>query len=46
MQNRVPNIRATRRDLRWAPRTSMKAALALTFDAYRGQLAEARELVS
>jgi nucleoside-diphosphate-sugar epimerase len=46
MRNRVPNIAATRRDLRWRPRTPMSEALMLTYDAYRKQIQEARRLVT
>src|SRR5438874_1859400 len=45
MQNRVPKISATSRDLRWKPRVGMRQALKLIFDAYRTQIAEARHLV-
>jgi nucleoside-diphosphate-sugar epimerase len=45
MQNRVPKISATRRDLGWQPRVGMRDALKLIFDAYRTQIAEARHLV-
>jgi nucleoside-diphosphate-sugar epimerase len=44
VQNRVPAIANTRRDLGWAPRTAMAEALARIFDAYRGQLDDARAL--
>lgn len=45
VQNRVPRIDNTMRDLDWAPRVSMQEALRHIFDAYRGQVAEARKLV-
>ena len=45
MQNRVPMIKNTRRDLRWKPRVGMRKALQLIFEAYRNQIAEARRLV-
>jgi nucleoside-diphosphate-sugar epimerase len=45
MQNRVPKIKNTRRDLRWKPRVGMRKALQLIFEAYRNQIAEARRLV-
>jgi nucleoside-diphosphate-sugar epimerase len=45
MQNRVPKISATRRDLGWKPRVGMRDALKLIFEAYRTQIAEARHLV-
>jgi nucleoside-diphosphate-sugar epimerase len=45
MQNRVPRITNTRRDLRWKPRVGMRAALQRIFEAYRNQISEARRLV-
>src|SRR5438309_6106187 len=45
MQNRVPNIAATQRDLGWRPRVGMKDALRYIYDAYRTHVAEARHLV-
>jgi len=45
MQNRVPKIKNTQRDLRWKPRVGMRKALQLIFEAYRNQIAEARRLV-
>lgn len=45
VQNRVPKIENTRLDLGWEPRVSMDDALERIFDAYRGQVAEARRLV-
>jgi nucleoside-diphosphate-sugar epimerase len=45
MQNRVPKITATSRDLDWRPRVGMREALKRIFDAYRTQIAEARHLV-
>jgi len=44
VQNRVPGIANTMKDLGWAPQVDMKTALEHIFDAYRGQLQEAREL--
>jgi hypothetical protein len=41
----VPKIDNTRADLDWAPQVTMADALARIFDAYRGQVAEARLLV-
>ncbi len=43
--NRVPKITNTMRDLDWAPRTDMDTALRKIFEAYRGQIAQARALV-
>ena len=45
MQNRVPHIANTSRDLNWRPQVGMKDALKRVFDAYRTQVAEARRLV-
>ncbi len=45
VQNRVPRIDNTCRDLDWQPRVSMEEALARIFDAYRSRVAEARQLV-
>jgi nucleoside-diphosphate-sugar epimerase len=45
VQNRVPKIANTRADLDWQPTVTMEQALKHIFDAYRGQVAEARLLV-
>ena len=45
VQNRVPGIANTRRELRWKPRVGMRQALRLIFEAYRGQIGDARRLV-
>jgi nucleoside-diphosphate-sugar epimerase len=45
VQNRVPKIDNTCADLDWRPKVAMADALARIFDAYRGQVAEARRLV-
>ena len=45
VQNRVPKITNTMADLDWKPRIAMKEALKRIFDAYRGDVAEARRLV-
>ncbi len=44
-QHRVPKITNTMADLDWAPRVDMATALRHIFDAYRGDVAEARRLV-
>jgi nucleoside-diphosphate-sugar epimerase len=44
VQNRVPAIENTMRELDWAPKVDMETALRRIFDAYRGQLEAAREL--
>ncbi len=45
VQNRVPKITNTMRDLGWRPRVGMRDALGRIFDAYRGHVGEARQLV-
>ena len=45
VQNRVPKIENTMHELDWAPKVAMSDALSRIFDAYRGQVAEARSLV-
>jgi nucleoside-diphosphate-sugar epimerase len=46
VQNRVPKIDNTMHDLGWKPKVDMKTALKRIFDAYRGQLEDARSLAS
>jgi nucleoside-diphosphate-sugar epimerase len=45
VQNRVPKIENTCADLDWRPMVTMDESLRHIFDAYRGQVAEARALV-
>jgi nucleoside-diphosphate-sugar epimerase len=45
VQNRVPQIAATTRDLGWRPQVGMREALKRIFDAYRTQVQEAARLV-
>jgi nucleoside-diphosphate-sugar epimerase len=45
MENRVPQIDRTRRDLHWKPRVGLREALKRICDAYRGHIADARGLV-
>jgi nucleoside-diphosphate-sugar epimerase len=45
VQNRVPKIDNTCADLDWKPTVAMEDALTRIFEAYRGQVAEARGLV-
>lgn len=45
VQNRVPKITNTCKDLNWKPAVAMSQALKHIFDAYRGDVAEARHLV-
>ncbi len=45
VQNRVPRIDNTMRDLDWRPQVTMEDALVRIFEAYRNQVAEARRLL-
>ncbi len=45
VQNRVPKITNTCEELNWNPTTSMADTLRNIFDAYRGQVAEAKALM-
>jgi nucleoside-diphosphate-sugar epimerase len=45
VENRVPKIDNTRLDLGWEPKVSMHEALTQIFDAYRGQIAQAGQLL-
>ena len=45
VQNRVPKITNTKKDLDWAPTVTMDAALKNIFEAYRGHVDEARQLM-
>ena len=45
VQNRVPKITNTCTDLGWQPQVDMTDSLKRIFDAYRGQVGEARRLV-
>ena len=45
VQNRVPLIAQTTKDLGWKPQTGMREALKQIFDAYRTQIQEASRLV-
>ncbi len=45
VQNRVPKITNTCQELNWTPQVNMANALRHIFDAYRGQVTEARGLV-
>jgi nucleoside-diphosphate-sugar epimerase len=46
VQNRVPKITNTCKDLVWKPSVTMAQALKHIFDAYRGDVAEARSLLA
>jgi nucleoside-diphosphate-sugar epimerase len=46
VQHRVPKIVNTCEELRWQPTTTLADALRRIFDAYRGQVAAARDLVN
>jgi nucleoside-diphosphate-sugar epimerase len=45
VQNRVPKITNTCKDLDWRPKIGMQQAMKHIFDFYRGHVAEARQLV-
>ncbi|MEW5880602.1 MAG: bifunctional UDP-4-keto-pentose/UDP-xylose synthase [Pseudomonadota bacterium] len=45
VQNRVPKIDNTMKDLGWAPQVTMEEALLRIFEAYRAHVADARTLV-
>ena len=46
VQNRVPKITNTMKDLNWKPKVNMDDALRAIFDHYRKELEEARDLVN
>jgi nucleoside-diphosphate-sugar epimerase len=46
VQNRVPKITNTCEELYWQPTVNMADTLRNIFEAYRGQVAEARNLVN
>jgi nucleoside-diphosphate-sugar epimerase len=46
VQNRVPNIDNTMKDLNWSPTVNMADALKGIFDHYRKELEVAKELVN
>jgi len=46
IQNRIPKIENTCRDLDWRPRVTMRRALTMIFNAYRGHTTEARRLIT
>jgi nucleoside-diphosphate-sugar epimerase len=46
VQNRVPKIDNTCKDLEWQPRVTMKDALERIFESYRAQLREAKDLMN
>ena len=46
VQNRVPKIENTMRDLDWAPKVTMAEALRHIFDYYRSQVGDAKDLVN
>ena len=45
VENRLPNVEHTRKELGWEPKVDMKTALRKIFEFYRGHVAEARRLV-
>jgi nucleoside-diphosphate-sugar epimerase len=45
VEHRVPKIDNTRADLQWEPRVTMHDALRQIFDAYKGEIAQAGNLL-
>jgi nucleoside-diphosphate-sugar epimerase len=45
VSNRVPKIDNTREELGWAPKVTMRDALKSIFEAYKGELGQARHLL-
>ncbi|MGH8279719.1 MAG: bifunctional UDP-4-keto-pentose/UDP-xylose synthase [Gammaproteobacteria bacterium] len=45
VENRLPNVDHTRKELGWEPKYDMREALRKTFEFYRGDVAEVRRLV-
>jgi nucleoside-diphosphate-sugar epimerase len=45
IEHRVPKIENTRADLGWSPRVTMQEALRQIFDAYRGEITQAGQLL-
>lgn len=45
VENRLPNVDHTRKELGWEPKVDMKTALRKIFEFYKGDVAEARRLV-
>ena len=45
IQTRVPWIENTQKELGWEPKTTLRAALTNVFDAYRGEVGQARALI-
>ncbi len=45
VENRLPNVDHTRKELGWEPKVGMKTALRKIFEFYRGHVTEARGLV-
>ena len=45
VENRLPNVDHTRKELGWEPKVDMKTALCRIFEFYRGHVAEVRRLV-
>ncbi len=46
VQNRLPKIDATMKELDWRPEVDMQASLRAIFESYRGRVAEAQGLVN
>ena len=45
VENRTPKIDNTKTDLGWAPKVRMREALAQIFEAYRGEIQAASDLI-
>lgn len=45
VENRLPSVEHTRSELGWEPKVDMRTALTNIFDAYKGDVAEARKLL-
>ncbi len=46
IEHRVPDVSHTKKELDWQPEVDMQSALAQIFEAYRGDVSAARELVA
>ncbi|MGA7966463.1 MAG: bifunctional UDP-4-keto-pentose/UDP-xylose synthase [Gammaproteobacteria bacterium] len=45
VEHRVPDVSHTKKELNWEPKIDMRSALTRIFEAYRGDVASARELI-
>ena len=46
VEHRVPDVSHTKKELHWEPTVDMRSALTRIFEAYRGDVASARELIA